>query len=181
MPEMTAETLRPALAEARRERDQAEADMVKYADAQKRFHDFSLTVQGLEAWLERLLASKTKGSSTAGKGSAAADVIVNGAVIEAKTAKPYLRPKDAILRLMEEQPRDWSLSEFVVAMRERGWLDPSLAQPTEATRAAATRLVEVDHKLTRIGKSMYRPAGRKFTIRLGDQLFTTEDAKEDSA
>src|SRR5438445_4965667 len=140
MTEMTRINLLPLLEEARRERDQGQADMIRLADAQKRYNDFSLTVQGLEAWIDRIQDGKAKGAELA----AAAEAVtqMNGHL----ATDTYVRPKDAIMRLVSEQPRDWSLSEIEAAMRERKWLDLSLARPTEAIRAAANRLVDVEQQ-----------------------------------
>jgi hypothetical protein len=138
--------LEAALGEAKRELDRARSDL---ADAQDRIETFAKTVAGLEAWLARL---------TGHAGSKAEPDGVWGAS-GPSTATPngysIIRPREAILRLTDEEPRVWTLPEFARAMRDRSWLDPNLRQPMEAIRAAANKLADQEHVLRRIGRSSY--------------------------
>src|SRR5438094_1946711 len=155
---MDIESLERMLAEARLERDRAQADKVALADADARYHEFTLAVQGLEAWLERI---KRQGGKGAGPVAASRAVTAASNGQATKTGgweSSYVRPREAILRIFDEAPGDWSLVQIEDTMRERKWLDPTLSRPTEAIRAAANRLVDVDRKLTRVGKSSYRLA-----------------------
>jgi len=69
-----------------------------------------------------------------------------------------MRPREAWLSLMKEDPREWSVDEVHREMVNREWLDPSLGRPVEAVRAAARRLVDVDRALVRVQVSSFKPA-----------------------
>jgi hypothetical protein len=69
---------------------------------------------------------------------------------------PYVKPRDAWLRLMRDQPREWSVKEVGDEMERRGWRDPKVTNPTEAVRAAGRRLAEVEGILQRVGVSSFK-------------------------
>jgi hypothetical protein len=73
-----------------------------------------------------------------------------------RNGTPYVKPREAILRFLDEQRRLWPLSEIVSEMERRDWIDPSLKRPVEAIRAAANRLVDVENLVERSGPSSYR-------------------------
>jgi hypothetical protein len=72
---------------------------------------------------------------------------------------PYMKPREAWLWLMREQPREWSVKEVGEEMERRGWLDPKVTSPVEAVRAAGRRLTEVEGLLQRVGVSSFIPKG----------------------
>src|SRR5947207_12606648 len=149
------ESVRAMLAAAEAGHKQALADL---AEAQERLQAYGSSVNGLRAWLTIIEkgdpGTGVKGSQAAGAAEAVATV--NGHL--SGWEPTFVRPREAILRLFDEAPGDWSLVQIEDTMRERKWLDPNLSRPTEAIRAAANRLVDVDHKLSRSGKSSYRLA-----------------------
>jgi hypothetical protein len=84
---------------------------------------------------------------------AAGHVVVSGT---ARLDYPYVKPRDAWLKLMREDPRVWSVKEVAQEMPRRGWLDPAVTRPVEAVRAAGRRLEEVDGILQRVGVSSFK-------------------------
>lgn len=72
----------------------------------------------------------------------------------AERTRPKVR--EAILLILGEIPRVWTLQELVTEMRVRSWLDPDLRAPRETVRAAANRLVERDKLVERMGTRSFR-------------------------
>lgn len=70
--------------------------------------------------------------------------------------RPRPKVREAILLILGEIPRIWTLEELVTEMRVRSWLDPDLRAPRETVRAAANRLVERDKLVERIGTRSFR-------------------------
>ncbi|SRR6266851_217081 len=147
------ESVRAMLAEAEVGHKQALVDLT---EAQERLQAYASSVMGLKSYLsliEKSAPRATDKGSLELAGRSDAISTANGHLI---LPDAYVRPKEAIMRLIAEQPRDWTLAEIVRTMADRKWLDPSLSRPIEAVRAAANRLVDVDHQLVRVGKSSYR-------------------------
>ena len=137
------------------------------AAAQRRVARLAQTVDGLRGLiamepalplLEMEPATETKSEvKIVSSGGSARDVGLDGAIQQADEPERLVRPREAILRLLgEAPPSEWSVQEIEAEMRKRGWLDPGLKRPSEAIRAAANRLVDVDDLVLRTGVSSYR-------------------------
>jgi hypothetical protein len=61
---------------------------------------------------------------------------------EPATEAEQPRGREAIRRVMRENPKPWKQRDLIAAIRDRGWIDPNAKQPDAAIRIAVRRLAE---------------------------------------
>jgi len=115
-----------------------ETESARFRAAERRVNSLRQVVTGLRFYIREMAGKPVAEANTLEIRSADGDVILRAST--PSTRRSSKQPKDAIAALIQEEPRRWSVPEFLAEMQKRGWLDPELKDPKAAIRTAAVRM-----------------------------------------